>query len=453
MKLRSACVRVIALMSLVVVVGLMPPGEAAAQPAVPQGGAARLASLTIVSTLPESYARAQVRAFEQANPGTRVELIIQRPEQILATLRSNTPAQRPHLIWSASAESFSAAAADGLLLGIDGEPLPMGGALPADQGLTARAQHLIRIALARPAAASAPAWPERWQDIAQGECTGTLANPFAAPGGLGNLLIESALQDRGWEAGWALLSGLVANSASGDAGGLALLSLVFEDAATDPSLEVQPAFAVLARTRLALVAAGSRDMRLAQRFVRFITAPPAAISAPAATPPAATPSGSIPSASTPLASTSPAATPPADTPARSVRRSPPAVAQYLSVDLAQMERREPVVSMLARQWLVSHAPQLRQSCAALRDGTRRTATATDERAARQTLAQARALAYGPALPERMLAEESVVQAFNPQIREALRRPRVAALEAQWAAAALERHTQVLGLLAQARLTP
>jgi ABC-type glycerol-3-phosphate transport system substrate-binding protein len=448
MKLRSACVRVIALMSLVVVVGLMPPGEAAAQPAVPQGGAARLASLTIVSTLPESYARAQVRAFEQANPGTRVELIIQRPEQILATLRSNTPAQRPHLIWSASAESFSAAAADGLLLGIDGEPQPMGGALPVDQGLTARAQHLIRIALARPAAASAPAWPERWQDIAQGECTGALANPFAAPGGLGNLLIESALQDRGWEAGWALLSGLVANSASGDTGGLTPLSLVFEDAATDPSLEVQPAFAVLARTRLALVAAGSRDMRLAQRFVRFITAPPAAFSAPAATP-----SGSIPSATTPLASSSPAATPPADTPARSVRRSPPAVAQYLSVDLAQMERREPVVSMLARQWLVSHAPQLRQSCAALRDGTRRTATTTDERAARQTLAQARALAYGPALPERMLADESVVQAFNPQIREALRRPRVAALESQWAAAALERHTQALGLLAQSRLTP
>ena len=103
--------------------------------------------------------------------------------------------------------------------------------------------------------------------------------------------------------------------------------------------------------------------------------------------------------------------------------------------------------------LVTHAPQLRQSCAALRDGARRAATATDERAARQTLAQARALAYGPALPERMLAEESVVQAFNPQIREALRRPRVAALEAQWAAAALERHTQILGLLAQARLTP
>jgi ABC-type Fe3+ transport system substrate-binding protein len=450
MKLRSACVRVIALMSLVVVVGLMPPGDAAAQPAVPQGGAARLASLTIVSTLPEAYSRARVRAFEQANPGARVEIITQRPEQILATLRSSTPAQRPHLIWSASAESFSAAAADGLLLGIDGEPQPMGGALPVDQGLTARAQHLIRIALARPTGASAPvpAWPERWQDLAQGECTGALANPFAASGGLGNLLVESALQDRGWEAGWALLSGLVANSASGDAGGPAPLSLVFEDAATDPSLEVQPAFAVLARTRLALVAAGSRDMRQAQRFVRFITAPPAAVSSPASTPPASTPPASTPPASTP-----PASTPPADTPARSARRSPAAVAQYLSVDLALMERREPVVSLLARQWLVSRAPQLRQSCAALRDGARRTAMATDERAARQTLAQARALAYGPALPERMLADESVAQAFNPQIREALRRPRVAALESQWAAAALERHTQALGLLAQSRLTP
>ncbi len=381
-----------------------------------------------MSTLPESYARVRVRAFEQANPGARVELIIQRPEQILATLRSSTPAQRPHLIWSASAESFSAAAADGLLLGVDGEPQPMGGAVSADQGLTAHAQHLIRIALARPAAASGPSWPERWQDLTQGECTGELANPFASPGSLGNLLIESTLQDRGWEAGWALLSGLVANSAGGDGRGLTPLSFVFEDAVTDPSLEAQSAFVLLAWTRLALVAAGSRDMRLAQRFARFITA-----LACAATPPAATPPG--------------------DTRVRTVRRSPPAVAQYLSVDLAQMERREPALSALARQWLVTHAPQLRQSCAALRDGARRAATAADERSARQTLAQARALAYGPALPERMLTDESVVQAFNPQIREALRRPRVAALESQWAATALERHTQALGLLAQLRLTP
>ncbi|MBU6188058.1 MAG: hypothetical protein KGR68_01965 [Betaproteobacteria bacterium] len=423
MKLRSACVRVIALISLVVVGGVIQPCDVGAQPTAPSAGSARLASLTIVSTLPESYARARVRAFEQANPGTRVELIIQRPEQILGMLRSNTPAQRPHLIWSASPESFAAAAAEGLLLGIDGEPQPMGGTAPADQGLTARAQHLIRIALARPAAASAPAWPERWQDLAQGECTGALANPFAAPGGLGSLLIESALQDRGWEGGWALLLGLVANSRSGDTGGPTPLSLVFEDAVTDPLLEVQPAFVVLARTRLALVAAGSRDMRLAQRFVRFTTASP------------------------------PAVTPSAEAQARAVRRAPPAIAQYLSVDLAQMERREPVVSALARQWLVTQAPQLRQSCAALRDGARRAATATDERTARQTLAQARALAYGPAVPERMLAEESVVQAFNLQIREALRRPRVAALESQWAAAALERHTQALSLLAQARLTP
>ena len=433
MKLRSACVQLIALMSLVVLGGVMRPGEVGAQPTAPPGGAARLASLTIVSTLPESYVRARVRMFEQANPGTRVELIIQRPEQILGMLRSSTPAQRPHLIWSASPESFAAAAAEGLLLGIDGEPQPVGSTLPADQGVTARAQHLIRIALARPAVPSAPAWPERWQDIAQGECTGALANPFAAPGGLGSLLIESALQDRGWEAGWALLLGLAANSAGGNAGGRTPLSLVFEDATTDPSLEVQPAFVVLARTRLALVAAGSRDMRLAQRFVRFTTASP-----PAATPPAATP---------------PAATPPAEAQGRAVRRSPPSIAQYLSVDLAQMERRESAVTALARQWLVTHAPQLRQSCAALRDGALRAATAIDERAARRALAQARALAYGPALPERMLAEEPVVQAFNPQIREALRRPRVAALEAQWAAAALERHTQALGLLAQARLTP
>lgn len=420
MKLRSACAHVIALMSLVVVAWLVPHGKALAQPAAP--GGARLASLTIVSTLPEAYARARVRAFEQANPGARVELITQRPEQILATLRSGTPAQRPHLIWSGSSENFAAAAADGLLLGVDGEPQPVGAV--SEQALTARAQHLIRIALARPASASTLAWPERWQDLAQGECTGALANPFAAAGGLGNLLIESALQDRGWEAGWALLSGLVANSAPAEGAGASLLGFVLEDATSDPSLELRPAFSVIVQTRLALVASSSRDTRLAQRFVRFIVA------APSAPPPSA----------------SPAASPAA-------RRSQPALAQYLSLDLAQLERREPVVSALARQWLLTDAPQLRQSCAALREATRRVAGLSDERPARQAIAEARALAYGPALPERMLADESVTQAFNPQIREALRRPRVAALEAQWAAAALDRHTQARGRLSQARLTP
>lgn len=420
MKLRSACAQVIALMSLVVMLWLMPHEKAFAQPAA--GGGARLASLTIFSTLPEVYARARVRAFEQANPGTRVELLTLRPEQILATLRSSTPAQRPHLIWSGSSESFTAAAADGLLLGIDGEPQPVGAVVAPEQTFTVRAQHLIRIALARPASAATLAWPERWQDLAQGECTGSLTNPFASAGGLASLLIESALQDRGWEAGWALLSGLVANSGPAEGTGVSLFAFVLEDATSDPSLELRPAFVVLARTRLALVASSSRDTRLAQRFVRFVASPPAS---PAASAPA-----------------SPAARP-----------SQPAVAQYLSLDLAQLERREPVVSALARQWLLGDAPQLRQSCAALREAARRAATLNDERLARQVIADARALAYGPALPERTLAEESVVQAFNPQIREALRRPRVAALEAQWAAAALERHTQAVGRLLQARLTP
>lgn len=424
MKLRSACAQVIALMSLVVTVWLVPHEKAFAQPAAP--GGARLASLTIVSTLPEAYARARVRAFEQANPGARVELITQRPEQILATLRSSTPAQRPHLIWSGSSESFAAAAADGLLLGVDGEPQPVGAV--SEQALAARAQHLIRIALARPASVSTLAWPERWQDLAQGECTGALANPFAAAGGLGSLLIESALQDRGWEAGWALLSGLVANSAPAEGAGASLLGFVLEDATSDQLLELRPALSVLVRTRLALVASGSRDTRLAQRFVRFAAAAPSTAPSPA----------------------SPAA---ASTASPAARRSQPALAQYLSLDLAQMERREPIVSVLARQWLVADAPQLRQSCAALREATRRAAGLSDERPARQAIAEARALAYGPALPERMLADESVAQAFNPQIREALRRPRVAALEAQWAAAALDRHTRAQGRLSQARLTP
>ena len=57
----------------------------------------------------------------------------------------------------------------------------------------------------------------------------------------------------------------------------------------------------------------------------------------------------------------------------------------------------------------------------------------------------------PARAERIIAANT--DRLAALKRRLAGRPRVAALEAQWAAAALERHTQILGLLAQARLTP
>ena len=184
-------------LALLAVSALLPGRFASAQPSLAPANAPRPVSLVILSTLPESYARSQVRAFERANPGVRVDLIVQRPEQVLTALRSATPAQRAHLIWSASTESFTAAAADGLLLGAGGEPLAPGVTVPIDQGIAVRAQHMIRIALARRTGAGAPAWPERWQDLAQGECGARLVNPFATAGGAGGVLIEAALQDLG----------------------------------------------------------------------------------------------------------------------------------------------------------------------------------------------------------------------------------------------------------------
>ena len=415
MKLRRARVQSIAFAVLGAWLWLALSVVASAQSSTASVTASRAPALNILTTLPEGYARARVRAFERANPGTRVELTVQRPDQILATLRSSTPAQRAHLIWSASPESFTAAAAEGMLLGADGEPQPFGVSAPIDQGTTLRAQHLMRIAFARPAGPSAPAWPERWQDLAQGDCGARLSNPFVGSGGVAGVLLEAVLQDRGWDAGWELLAAIAANSAN-PSSEMPQLSLVFEEvAAGEATLELRSALVVLARSRIALVAAGSRDIRVAQRFVRFITADPA----------------------TNVAQQPATASP---------RVAPASISQYLSIDLAQMERREPIMASLARQWLAVNAPALKQTCVALAQAARRAAANPADAMLRRALDDARATAFGPAMSERLLTDDAVLQAFNPQIREALRRPRVAALESQWAASALDRQSQALSRL-------
>jgi hypothetical protein len=140
-------------------------------------------------------------------------------------------------------------------------------------------------------------------------------------------------------------------------------------------------------------------------------------------------------------------------PSATGRITQPSLAQYVSIDLPHVERREPIIGALARQWLVTHAATLHKSCSALAQAQRSGGRSGPEPAVERVIAQARIKAYGPTLSESVLTDEALVQAFNPQIREALRRPRVAALESQWATMALERHNELLNLLAELNRAP
>jgi hypothetical protein len=162
-------------------------------------------------------------------------------------------------------------------------------------------------------------------------------------------------------------------------------------------------------------------MRMAQRFVRFMTNPPERS--------------------------------PAVEPSATGRITQPSLAQYVSIDLPHVERREPIIGALARQWLVTHAATLHKSCSALAQAQRSGGRSGPESSVERVIAQARTKAYGPTLSESVLTDEALVQAFNPQIREALRRPRVTALESQWATMALERHNELLNLLAELNRAP
>ncbi len=374
---------------------------------------ARMQTLTVLSSLPEAYSRARAAAFERANPDLRIELIHQRSALALGTLRATGPLQRPDLIWSASTEVFDTLAAEGLLQALETETSP--GAVTGDRSarvLSLRAQHLVRLGLewsaASPGSAAAE-WPRRWQDLAQAACSARLSPQWTDRSGVAPLLIEVILQDQGWDAGWQTLARLAANTAPEGATG-PRIQFVLEDAVTDPARLVQPALTAIMSARLAIVA-GSRDPRQAQRFIRFV-------SAPATAPPA----GSKPEVDPPVRT---------DT-----------VRQYLTLDAALLERRQRVLATLVDQTLVQPLDQLKAACRAIDQASRRLGTGGDPDA-RALIEQARALSFSPILAEPALRAESITLAFSDQIREPLRRPRVAALESLWASQAQQNYTRAL----------
>lgn len=375
---------------------------------------ARTQTLTVLSSLPEAYSRARAAAFERANPDLRIELIHQRSVLALGTLRATGPLQRPDLIWSASSEVFETLAAEGLLQALETEP-PLRAATGerSNRVLSLRAQHLVRLGLEWSGAASGSAaadWPRRWQDLAQANCSARLALQWTDRAGVAPLLIEVILQDQGWDAGWQMLARLAANTVSEGAAG-ARIQFVLEDAATDPARRVQPALTAIMSARLAIVA-GSRDPRQAQRFIRFVSAPATAPAAGIARPEA----GPAPGTDT--------------------------LRQYFTLDADLLERRQRVLATLVDQTLVQPLDQLKSACRAIDQASRRLGTGGDPDA-RALIEQARVLSFSPILAESALRAEAITSAFSDQIREPLRRPRVAALESLWASQAQQNYTRAL----------
>jgi ABC-type Fe3+ transport system substrate-binding protein len=380
----------------------------------------RRPGLVVLSSLPEALARQQIAAFEQSQPGVRVELLTAPSSQFAQRIRDRqTSGERTDVVISATPQALDALARENLLQVIDtasalsGESNSVRAAGGAGQalatgsgpGLFARVQLPLRFVLQFSDGSPGISVPEggwSWRVLAEPQMRGRLAAGGMQPPEAFALLAGVALQAQAWQSGWRWLAQLAANgqpaaeaAATGPGGGLSLLLLPLGVSMSETAL---PVLTVTVPARLGVLA-GSRDVRTAQRLTRFLAAQ------------------MLLERQEGLARAGGAG----------------AIAHrhdYLNIDGEQLEGRHPVIASLLEQTLLEQQAQLRRVLDRLDEVARRARVRGDADLSRAVDA-ARDRALGPLLAEPDLLLAPVPEAFGEGLTDTVRRARIEALEAQW----------------------
>jgi phosphoglycerate transport regulatory protein PgtC len=188
--------------------------------------------LTVLTAYHEDVVSRYETAFEQANPDIDLAVIWKMPHDALPYLKQ--PKQSGvDVYWSASQHNFLALKQQGAWqkLGIDRSGLADSlGAMPladkdgyfcvtemAGYGFAVNPDYLKKHGLPQ---------PKSWQDLADARYQGHLALPVPSRVGFAPMMIDSVLQQYGWEQGWAVLSGIVANARLVEAGATFVTDIV-----------------------------------------------------------------------------------------------------------------------------------------------------------------------------------------------------------------------------------
>lgn len=253
--------------------------------------AAAKEQLTLLTAYPEDVVSRYEIAFEHAYPDIDLAVLWRMPHDALPYLRQ--PQQGGvDVYWSAALPNFIALKQQGAWqkLGIDRQGLADHiGAMPlsdpdgffcatemAGYGFTLNPAYLQQHGLPQ---------PKTWQDLADARYQGHLAQPVPSKVGFAPMMIDSVLQQYGWEQGWAILAGIVANARPVDSGATFITDIIASgERGIGPGIDfftasaiangaalqfVYPEPAAYSSAQIAITAA-SRHAEAARRFAAFV---------------------------------------------------------------------------------------------------------------------------------------------------------------------------------------
>lgn len=178
-------------------------------------GAPQAGSLTVLTSFSETPVKSVIDGFVQQYPGIRVEVIYRRT---IPSLRLLTEAEAPSvdIIMSSSPTFFNTLDKEGLLAPLPTATIPPDWLSPHTLGLSNKVavvgysssgimynrHYLAKYQLPQPGS---------WQQLASPVFMGHVMMSSPSQSGTTHMMVESILQQYGWDRGWALLMRLGSN--------------------------------------------------------------------------------------------------------------------------------------------------------------------------------------------------------------------------------------------------
>ena len=183
--------------------------------------AAHAQVVTIVTSFPKDLTEVYKKAFEQRNPGAKVEILNKGTSAGVAYVREAPAGNKPDIFWASAPDAFEVLSKDKLLQKYDGRnpavPAKIGaypindpegfyyGQALAGYGLMWNTRYLKAHKLPE---------PREWADLMKPVYFGHVAVSSPSRSGTTHLTVETILQGEGWAKGWSQMLQIAGNSAA-----------------------------------------------------------------------------------------------------------------------------------------------------------------------------------------------------------------------------------------------
>jgi ABC-type Fe3+ transport system substrate-binding protein len=184
-------------------------------------GSASAQVLTIVTSFPKDLTEVYKRAFEQRNPGVKVEIQNKGTSAGVAYVREAPANNKPDIFWASAPDAFEVLAKDKLLQKYEGRnpaiPAKIGTYPINDPEGFYYGQALAGYGLmwnTRYMKANKVPEPREWADLVKPVYFGHVAVSSPSRSGTTHLTVETILQGEGWAKGWSQMLQIAGNSAA-----------------------------------------------------------------------------------------------------------------------------------------------------------------------------------------------------------------------------------------------